>query len=30
MPLYEFSCAACGHRFDVRASIKEREAGLAP
>ena len=29
MPSYEFSCAACGQQFEVRATIREREAGLA-
>jgi putative FmdB family regulatory protein len=30
MPLYTFVCARCDHIFDVRASIKAREAGLHP
>lgn len=30
MPLYEFRCEMCGEVFDIRASIKEKEAGLKP
>ncbi len=30
MPLYSFQCDNCGNVFDIRASIKEHEAGLAP
>lgn len=30
MPVYEFSCADCGARMDVRASINELEVGLEP
>ncbi len=26
MPTYEFACSECGERFDVRATIREREA----
>ena len=29
MPFYEFECKDCGEVFEVRASIKEKEAGLA-
>ena len=28
MPLYEYQCQACEEVFEVRASIKEKEAGL--
>ena len=28
MPLYDYECRDCGEAFEVRASIKEREAGL--
>ncbi len=30
MPFYNFQCEQCGETFDVRASIKEKEAGLEP
>lgn len=30
MPFYAFQCEQCGETFDVRASIKEKEAGLKP
>ena len=30
MPFYNFQCEQCGETFDVRASIKEKEAGLDP
>ena len=30
MPFYAFQCEQCGEAFDVRASIKEKEAGLKP
>jgi putative FmdB family regulatory protein len=29
MPFYEFECKDCGEVFEVCASIKEKEAGLA-
>lgn len=28
MPLYDYQCKDCGVVFEVRATIKEREAGL--
>ena len=28
MPYYDYRCAECGAIFEVRASIKEKEAGL--
>ena len=28
MPIYEFRCEDCDEVFEVRASIKEKEAGL--
>ncbi len=28
--VYEFRCRACGRRFDVVATLAEKEAGLAP
>jgi putative FmdB family regulatory protein len=28
MPLYDFQCKDCGEAFEVRATIKEKEAGL--
>jgi len=28
MPLYDYQCKDCGEVFEVRASIKEKEAGL--
>lgn len=30
MPLYEFQCTQCGSVFEIRASFKEKEAGLEP
>jgi putative FmdB family regulatory protein len=30
MPFYDFRCKECDHLFTVRASIKEKEAGLYP
>ncbi len=30
MPTYEYQCTDCGSKFEVRASIKEREKGLKP
>lgn len=30
MPTYEFVCANCGSRLEVRASITEKAAGLEP
>ena len=30
MPLYEFQCEECGGPFDVRATLAEKETGLAP
>jgi len=30
MPFYNFQCEQCGETFDVRASFKEKEAGLDP
>ncbi len=30
MPFYNFQCEQCHETFDVRASIKEKEAGLEP
>lgn len=30
MPIYSFRCEACDTSFEVRASFKEREAGLNP
>jgi putative FmdB family regulatory protein len=30
MPFYEFQCKDCQTKYDVRASIKEKEAGLHP
>ena len=30
MPFYAFQCEQCGEAFDVRATIKEKEAGLKP
>ena len=28
MPFYDYQCKDCGEAFEVRASIKEKEAGL--
>ena len=28
MPLYDYQCKDCGETFEVRATIKEKEAGL--
>lgn len=28
MPLYDYQCQSCGEVFEVRATIKEKEAGL--
>lgn len=30
MPVYEFSCDDCGHKFDIVATLAEKEAGLSP
>ncbi len=30
MPMYDFRCKQCGHTFTVRASFKEKDAGLQP
>jgi putative FmdB family regulatory protein len=30
MPIYGFECEECAESFDVRASIREKEAGLLP
>lgn len=30
MPLYEYQCGKCQKIFEVRATIKEKEAGLQP
>lgn len=30
MPMYDFRCKNCGHAFTVRASFKEKDAGLQP
>lgn len=30
MPFYDFRCKQCGHAFTVRASFKEKDAGLQP
>jgi putative FmdB family regulatory protein len=30
MPMYDFRCKECGHSFTVRASFKEKDAGLQP
>ena len=30
MPFYAFQCEQCAEDFEVRATIKEREAGLHP
>lgn len=28
--VYEYRCGHCGHRFDVYATLAEKEAGLSP
>lgn len=30
MPVYEFQCQDCGKKFDIVATLAEREAGLDP
>ena len=30
MPTYEYHCTDCGSKFEVRASMKEKEKGLKP
>ncbi len=30
MPFYDFRCKQCEHTFSVRATFKEKEAGLHP
>ncbi len=30
MPVYEFSCDDCGKKFDIVATLAEKEAGLHP
>ncbi len=28
MPTYEYGCVKCGHKFDILASLREKEKGL--
>ena len=28
MPTYEFGCVDCGHKFDIFATISQKESGL--
>lgn len=30
MPIYDFQCTQCNEVFEVRATIREKEAGLRP
>jgi putative FmdB family regulatory protein len=30
MPVYEYQCESCGKKFDIIATLAEKEAGLAP
>jgi putative FmdB family regulatory protein len=30
MPVYEYQCEECGRKFDIVASLGEKEAGLNP
>lgn len=30
MPLYDYQCEECGKVFEVRATIRQKEAGLTP
>ena len=30
MPLYEYACAKCGEKFEVFATLAQKEQGLAP
>lgn len=30
MPVYEYQCESCGKKFDLLATLAEKEAGLAP
>lgn len=30
MPVYEYQCSDCGRKFDIIATLAEKEAGLAP
>ena len=30
MPVYEFECEDCGRKFDIVATLTEKEAGLKP
>ncbi len=30
MPLYEYACAACGHRFEIRQGIREASLTTCP
>lgn len=30
MPTYEFQCTQCGHKFEIRASMEEKQKGLKP
>ena len=30
MPVYEYQCESCGKKFDVIATLAEKEAGLKP
>ncbi len=30
MPVYEYQCSGCGRKFEVVASLAEKEAGLRP
>lgn len=30
MPVYEFQCEDCGKKFDIVATLSEKESGLSP
>ena len=30
MPVYEYQCSDCGRKFDIIATLAEKEAGLCP
>lgn len=30
MPVYEYECEKCGNRFELIATLAEKEAGIAP
>jgi putative FmdB family regulatory protein len=29
MPIYEYECGSCGHRFELRRSMTDKDEGIA-